>query len=332
MRGMDREYAGPRGTRELSIIAFGLSAAIVFELATVPETQDKAIRAVSPWRDDPYHTVVSFTQFTVPMLAVVIGLRLLVWGAPGGEDRARQMLRAVAVLVALMALSAGFEWTAVAVGMHRTPWTSRTDLLIAGLVMVSALTVALAALLTRVLRTPATGGEQRQDWLGDLVLFCARVPMLQRLVTAQRAAWVRQHAMLVFSGLSVFLGAVEISGMIFKEHWTDPLLISWAIVVLAGANLAFCVISNAISGFIARPSRRRAQRATETAAVVGSVTMLTAVAFHDEIWRLGTRHPLDSVAPLVALTFGAGVTAAAITAVIVARGPAASAQAGNRRA
>jgi hypothetical protein len=329
---MDREYFRSRNARDLSLIVFGLGGGIVFELVTVPETQVRTIHAVSPWREDPYHTVVSLTQFVVPMLVTVTALRLLVWGAPGKEDRAHQMLRAVAVLVALMALSAGFEWAALAAGARGVAWRGWAGLLIAALAVVSVITVVLAVLLVSALRARVNGGESRQDWLGDLVLLCTRMPVLRGPAIAQLAAWIRRHALLVFSGLSVLLGAAEISGMIFKEHWTDPLLISWAIVVLTGANLAFCVISNAIAGFVDRPPRRRAQRVAETAAVVGSVTMLAAVAFHDEIWRLGARHPLDSVAALVVLTVGPGGAAAAITAIILSRGPAVPAQPSSRNA
>jgi len=322
----------PSGARELSTVVFGLGTGIVFELVTVPATQDTAIRAVSPWQDDPYDVVISFTQFLVPVLAVVIGLRLLVWGGPGHEDRARQMLRAVAVLVASVALSAGFEWAAVAAGVHRSSWSGWTGLLVTGLAVVSAFTVAVVASLARALRRPGTDWGWRYDWLGDLVLLCARVAVLRGWATEQLAAWVRRHAMLVFSGLSVFAGAAEIAGMVVGEHWTDPLLIGWAIVVIAAGNLAFCLIGNAVAGFIARPPRRRGQRIAETAAVVGSVAMLTAVAFRADIWRLWTRQPLDSVAPLVALTLGAGVAAAAVTAVLLVLRPPASMRPSNPRA
>jgi hypothetical protein len=125
--------------------------------------------------------------------------------------------------------------------------------------------------------------------------------------------------MLVFSAVSVSAGALEISGTVVGERWTDLLLISWATVVIAAANFAFCVISNAVAGFIARPPLSRAQRATESAVVAGSAATLTAVAFRADIWRLGSRHPLDTVAPLVMLTLGVGVAVALMTAVIVLR-------------
>ena len=95
-----------------------LGAAGVFEVLTVPETQDKTIWAVSPWREDPYHAVVSLAGFAVPMLALAIALRLLTWRAPGGPDRAQQTVRAAGVMTAMIGLTLAFEWVAV---FGRTP-------------------------------------------------------------------------------------------------------------------------------------------------------------------------------------------------------------------
>jgi hypothetical protein len=199
---------------------------------------------------------------------------------------------------------------------HRASWTNWTAALIGGLAVVTALAVTVAVLLARARRAGMTGQEWEHDWLGDVVLLCARLPVVRRWATEPRAAWVRGHALIVFLALSALAGAAEITGMVIGEHWTDPLLIGWAIIVAGAGDLAFCVISNAVAGFIARPPRRRGQRVTETAVVAGCVAVLIAVAFRASIWCLGSRHPLDAVVPVVALTLGAGVAAAAITAVI----------------
>ncbi|MFJ9151976.1 hypothetical protein ACIRP7_28860 [Streptomyces sp. NPDC102270] len=89
-----------------AVVWVALGAAAAFEALTVLETQDKTVRAASPWQDDPYDVMVSLVQFTVPMLALVIALRLLAWRAPGGADRARQTLRAAGVMLTL----AGLRW------------------------------------------------------------------------------------------------------------------------------------------------------------------------------------------------------------------------------
>jgi hypothetical protein len=77
-----------------AVIQASLGAAGLFEVLTLVATQDKTVRAASPWQDDPYDALVSLTQFAVPILALVIALRLLAWRAPGGPDRERRGARA----------------------------------------------------------------------------------------------------------------------------------------------------------------------------------------------------------------------------------------------
>jgi hypothetical protein len=257
----------------------------VFECCTVLATQDKQVRAVSPWQGDPYDTAVSLTLFTVPVLAALIALRLLLWPAAGQSDRAQQLIRAVAVLAAMVGLTAGAEWAAVAVGAHRASWNWMTAALIAALAVVSALTVLLAALLARAFRSrPAEGW--RHDWLGDLFLLAALVPGIRRWANRDCAAWVRLHAVSVFAGLSALAGVAEVSGMIIGEQWRDPVLISWAILVVTAADLSCCLVGNAVAGFVARPARSSPQRTAERAVVGGTIAVLLALAFRDQIWGL----------------------------------------------
>lgn len=317
---MEEFIAGERAPRARSVIVLGLVTAAVFEWCTVLATQDKPVRAVSPWQGDPYDTAVSLTQFTVPVLAVLIALRLLLWRAAGQSDRAQQLIRAVAVLAAMVALTAGAEWAAVAVGADRASWNWMTVLLIAALAVVSALTVLLAALLARAFRSPPAEGW-RYDWLGDLFLLAAPVPGIRRCANRDCAAWVRLHAVSVFAALSALAGALEVSGMIIGEQWRDPVLISWAILVITAADLSCCLVGNAVAGFVARPARSPGQRAGERAVVGGTVAVLLAVAFRDQIWGLFTRQPLNSAGSLAGLTLGAGAVVAAATAVVASRRP-----------
>ena len=49
---------------------------VVFTAFAVVTTQVKTVRAGSPWQDDPYDGVVSFTVFLVPALAFLIAVRV----------------------------------------------------------------------------------------------------------------------------------------------------------------------------------------------------------------------------------------------------------------
>lgn len=299
------------GRRPLTVIVFGLATAAAFEAMTVLETQDKAIRAVSPWQDDPYDAMVSLAQVTVPMLALAIGLRLLAWRAPGAPERGQQMMRAVGAMMALVGLTAAFEWAAVAAGAHAPARTAWTGFLIGTLAVVSILTASVAVLLARYRSPEGSRGAWTHDWLGDVFLPAARVPGLRRAATPAVATWVRRRAMTVFVALSALAAAVIIGGLAIGEGWRDPLLIGWAFLVETTANLAFCLLSNAVAGFIARPRRHPA----EMPVVAGCIAIQIATAFRDPIWSLFTARRLDSVPLLITLTFGAGLIVAAAVAV-----------------
>jgi hypothetical protein len=285
-----------------------LASALVFEALTVLATQDKTIRAASPWQDDPYDVLVSFAVFAVPMLAAAIALRLPSWRAPGAPDRAQQTARAAAALTALVGATAAAEWAAVAAGAHAPAWNGRTTALIAGLAAQSLLTVAAAVWLWRSRSPRGTARAWRHDWLDDVV----RLPLVPHGLTR-----LRQHATAVFVTVSLLAAAGLIGAQAIGEGWTDPLLIGWAFTVSATTNYAFCVLSNAVAGFIARPHRTRA----ETAVLAGTAALVVTTAFRDPLWRAVTGAPVTTGPILVALTVGAGLAASALTAAALAARP-----------
>ncbi|AOR32797.1 hypothetical protein BFF78_18530 [Streptomyces fodineus] len=305
------------GRASSAVVWASLGAAGVFEALTVLETQDKTVRAASPWQDDPYDVVESLAQFAVPMLALVIALRLLVWRAPGGADRVRQTLRAAGAMVTLIGVTVVFEWVAVSA---RTPASSSgtwASVLISGLVVNSVLTVAVAVLLVLGHRGHGSAGPWRHDWLGDAVFVCGRIPALRRWVGPDAADRVRRRAMTVFVALSTLAAAAITGAQAVGERWTDPLLIAWFLIVVATSHLAFCVISNAVAGFIARPARTRPRRIAEVSVVAGCVAISAATAFRDALWPVFGTGSLTSVPALAALTLGAGLATSLVTAALL---------------
>ncbi|WP_369363295.1 hypothetical protein AB5L52_09225 [Streptomyces sp. CG4] len=304
------------GRASSAVVRVNLGVAAVFEAWTVLATQDKTVRAASPWQDDPYDVVVSLTQFTAPMLALVIGLRLLAWQAPGGADRARQTVRAAGVMTALVGLTLTSEWAAV---VARTPssFSGWTSVLISGLVVNSVLTVAAAVPLVRRRRWPGASRVPRHDWLDDAVFVCRRIPVVRRWAGADAVEWVRRRAMTVFVALSALAAAGITGAQAIGEHWTDPLLIAWMLIVVGTCKLAFCVISNAVAGFVARSPRTRLRRIAEASVVAGCVAISVATAFRDALWPVFGTGPLTSVPALAALTLGAGPATSVITAALL---------------
>ncbi|MFD8395373.1 hypothetical protein ACFV2N_40810 [Streptomyces sp. NPDC059680] len=311
------EHVKENGRASSAVVWASLGAAGVFEALTVLETQDKTVRAASPWQDDPYDVVVSLAQFAVPMLALVIALRLLAWRAPGGAERVRQTARAAGAMVTLVGLTVVSEWAAV---IARTPASSSgtwASVLIGGLVVNSVLTVVAAVSLGRCHRWRRSSGGWRNDWLGDAVFLCRRIPILRRWVGPDAAVWARRRALTVFITLSTLAAAAITGAQAVGERWTDPLLVVWMLIVVATSNLTFCVISNAVAGFIARPPRTRARRIAETSAVAGCVAISAATAFRDTLSPVFGTGSLTSVPALAALTLGAGLATSLVTAALL---------------
>jgi hypothetical protein len=305
---------GPMDFRRLRLIVAVLATAVVFEAFMVLGTQVQSVRATSPWQDDPYDVVVSFARFAVPMLVLVTAVRLPRWRAPGSPDRARQLTRAAGALLAVMAATLLTEWAAVVAGAHRPVWNRWTGGLIAGLCGLSALAVALGVGLVRLpvpSAEPRGARAGRDDWLGDVALIVRRFPGGRRVAGPGVVACVRRRATALFVGLSLLAAGAEVGAQTVGEHLTDPVLIGWEFVVAAASNFAFCVVANAVAGFIARPPRPRASRVAEASAVAGTVVLLSVVAFHDSVPAMA------SVAGLAGLTLGPALAVAVVWAAVL---------------
>ncbi|GAA3302656.1 hypothetical protein Dvina_51260 [Dactylosporangium vinaceum] len=305
---------------KFTAVLAALATAVAFEAQAVLATQDKTVRAVSPWQDDPYDAFVSFALVAVPPLVVVIAGRLPLWRAPGGPDRQQQTARAAGALTGLVGLTLAAEWAAVGACAHSAVWSGRTTALIAGLAGQTILTAAVAGTLWLRRAPRGTARGWRHDWLGDVVLLAGRVPLARRWATPHVAVWVRGHTTGVFAAASLLAGIGVIGAQALGEGWTDPLLIGWAVTVVATSMFAFSVATNAVAGFITRPARTRTARTAEAAVLAGSVALSLMTAIRDSVWTAVTGRPVGSVLGLVCLTVGAGLAASALTAaVLVAR-------------
>lgn len=311
---------GKRAVGALPATVISLANAVLFEALTVIATQDKTMRAASPWQDDPFDAVVSFAQFTVPAVCVMLVLRLPLWRLPGSPDRARQVLRAALVATTLVAVTLGFEWAAVGTRAHHAGWDGTTGWLVAGLLVCSAATVSTVFCLTRAGAFYRSRRSWTHDWVGDAFVVLARVPGLRKLTTPGNADLVRRHGVLVFAGASAIGAVLVVAALAAGERWTNPMLIGWALVVEATSNFAFCMISNAVVGFIACPPGSRRRRAFEIAITAGCVAIQVAVTFRDPLWRALGGTSLTSVADLVLLTDGAGVLVGLIAFALLLRG------------
>ena len=106
--------------------------AVVFTVFAYVTTQVKAVRHGSPWQDDPYDTVVTFTMFFVPIVTALIVPRMLLCRRNQSVPlhRAAQLLRASVVSALLVTATFATDWAAVIARADRSLWGSGTPWLI----------------------------------------------------------------------------------------------------------------------------------------------------------------------------------------------------------
>jgi hypothetical protein len=274
--------------RPRSSVIPAVALAVVFESFLVLVMQDKELMAVTPWQDDPFHAWLSLVVFAVPMLLTVIGLRRaavrLPWSRSTPTARQRDLVKAGLVLTAFVAATAADCWLSVALGQHRAIWDVRTAWLLSALAVLTVAAMVVTGLGLRDLR--GRPREQEADWVADVL-------------PARMAAWVRRHDRTVFLAASLLAAVAIIGALAYGERWTDPLLISWALSVEVTCYYSFCVLTNAVLGFIDRPAR---DRRTEHAVVVGSLAFQAAVAMHGQLEPLVGFGSPDGVGRLVQVT------------------------------
>jgi hypothetical protein len=267
--------------------------AVVAEAFLLLCTQDTSIARVTPWQDDPFHTWISLVVFALPMLLALVAVRSvgarIPWGRSGSGGRRRDLVKAGLLLTAFVAATAVDCWVSVVLQRHRSVWDGRTTALLVWLVVISA-AIPVVALAGRH-ELSRTSRERDADWAGDVL-------------PAPLAAWVRRHDRGVFLGASVIAAGAIIGALAYGERWTDPLLIAWAFAVEVTCYYAFCVLTNAVLGFLDRPAR---DPRVERALVIGSLAFQAAVAFHGQLEPLVGIGSPDGVPRLVEVTVGPGL-------------------------
>ncbi|MGW3248297.1 hypothetical protein [Streptomyces sp. NPDC001070] len=281
--------------------------AMAFTAFAVVTTQDKGIRATSPWQNDPYDGVVSFTAFLVPFMAGLVAVRALRWRDSRGQlSRRRQLLRAAFTALVMIAATALTDWLAVAVRADRHAWTGTTGWLIGALAAQTCLTAASLAAVQRALRLlpAATAPDDQNDWLDDLPSLCP--PGLIGLV--------RRHVTAVLAGLALFTGLAITTMQAVGEDWASPLLFLTGTAIGTGGFFALGAICNTVL-HIAHPSPRNRppatglRRAGRMAVIVAALGLPAAAVLRESVWRgVGLAGAVDSPGRFAAVTFGGALT------------------------
>ncbi|MEC3952412.1 hypothetical protein VMT65_05130 [Nocardia sp. CDC153] len=264
---------------------------IVFAWTT---TQAKTVRAASPWQDDPYDVVVSFTEFVVPAVLLLMALRMLLWrnDQPQPAFRVAQLARTAAASTGLVALTAATDWIAVAVQADRTAWTATiTPALITALAVLTAVTAAGLTMQRKALRLMVSQRVHDGDWLDDIEPLAALLTGGRAIVRPSHyrsvATFIRRHDIAVLAATAVSAGAAVTASQAIGEEWTDPRLVVFAMVVATSGFFGMAMLGNHILVFAAPvPRPNRIHRAVRAAATAAALAVPATVGLRDAIWSL----------------------------------------------
>jgi len=289
-----------------ALVAAGLCGIACLALSLLT-TQDKAVRAHSPWQDDPYDVVVSLCLLFLPTLLAAGALRAL--SCRADEElpvtRARDLIQLARLVTAAVMVCVVTQWAAVLarwggplVTAARAPsaHAAGRDAQGRGLVVALGLVTLLAAvaflLAARVMRSPGTRGWPRADgpdWIADWFGVAARVAGRRGravIAFAERrlvdGAWgVRRHPVAAAAAIAVCCGAAVAASQVVGEHvYPRPVAAAqvMALFTLVGASgtFVFLVAAGHYLRVVAPPPARTPRRA---AVLRGTLAAAASVPF-----------------------------------------------------
>lgn len=304
-----------------AVFAAGAAGALVLLLSVVA-TQDKALRAHSPWQDDPYDVVVSFSLFILPALLAAGFFRLPACQAAEAMPvtRARDLLRWTRLAAGVAAACVLTEWVSVAARAHAAAWGTPGVVLIAVLAIATAVAGAAGLLVTRATRLAEPGWQQAagpdwvDDWLSAARLTAGTVHPLRRLFswldprTIRCALVLRRHPLAAAAAISLTSGlAIALSQGIGEHSLGRP---GTAIRVLllftfvpAATQFGFLVAAGAYLGILRHEPARLpfAGRVALRATIIAAATIPVTIGFRFWVHPLLHTVRLPGLIALVAI-------------------------------
>ncbi|MBV6695772.1 hypothetical protein KV557_01365 [Kitasatospora aureofaciens] len=321
--------ARPVAAAALWTSAAGAAAFTVFAYLT---TQVHAVRAGSPWQDDPFDTVVTFTLFFVPLLVALGAVRALLCrrDRPLPRYRVEQVLRTALVCTLLVAATLAADWAAVAARADRELWNNGTPWLVASLLPLTGVTAAGLLLHRRTVRLLPGTARGRGDWLDDVVplvnMLTGRHSRVGRKLAvlighSNVLGFVRSRFTALAAAAALAAGLLVATGLASGEGWPGMLLFSVETTVFACGTFAFVVICNGALRFAAPPPTSRVRRAARIATTTGALALPISLALRDTIWQLlGLGNQTDSLGQWAVVTLAGALLTGALTFSVVALG------------
>lgn len=283
------------------------AAAIFFVFTTTKEI--KPIYSHSPWLNDPYDTVISFTMFFVPLVAacLLVQVSLCLRSEPLPTVRVVAIVRACRVAVAVIVVNLASAWVALALEANRSQWTLTATGIEVGLLGLATLVATMAishlARLPRLPRPARLHNPDAPDWLGDAVTVARREshwfgPFRRLVLTA--ADWadrslvrqVRRHPIVAAAIASAGFG-IAVGGW---QGYREGYLLSVTLLVLGlgfCGMFAFLVPACSYFGLVrsARPSYG-VQRRVLDASVAACAAAIVTFASRDSLWWVVGSNPV----------------------------------------
>ena len=302
-----------------------VAGAVAFTAFAYVTTQVHAVRAGSPWQDDPYVGVVSFTEFLVPALAVLIAVRVLLHRRtePKPVFRTAQLLRAAFVCTLLVAATIVTDGLAVVLRAAHSRWNDGTPWLVATLAPLAVLAATALVCEARAFRRlpPRDGHAPGGDWLDDLAVLAetlaVRLPpagarLAVRFARGGAIEFARRHIMTVAALASLAAGLSIGLTQAVGEHWTSPVLFLTFIAIGTGGFFGLSMICDTVLRItVPRDpvSTGRVRRSARVAVIAGALALPASAVLRDGIWTtLGRHGQVGDAGGLAMITFGGALS------------------------
>jgi hypothetical protein len=237
-------------------------AVVAWAILYVVTTQIGTVRAASPFGNDPWDIVVSYSAIFLPIVVGATWVRSLRHRGPHLEPATASRIR-TGTAIALATIGVNVASDALALLVVRAPVSEGRLALIIGLVVIAGLTTAMAAtLLMRATRiaSPAAKDANEPDVLDDLLGLVGEMPGAARVVQpldrflATSPISPRRHR-LIFGLLAAALAGLAFDAWhaIVEGPWASlPVLILFA--ALAGGGVLAIYLLTLVPLRLIRPA------------------------------------------------------------------------------
>jgi len=253
-RGDNARMTHPRdpATRATRLAAnVALLAVVAWAALYLVTAQIRDMRAASPFADDPWDIVVSYSAIFLPIVVGATLVRGLRHRGPHLEAATARRIR-TGVGIALLTIGLNVVSDAVALVVVPAPASDGRLTLIIGLVVIAGVATAVAvSFLVRAMRIagPGLGDASEPDVLDDLLGLGAEIPGVARLVRpldrflASSPASPRKHR-LIFGLLAALAAALAFDAWhaIIEGPWASlPVLLLFATLVGGGVFVMYLI-------------------------------------------------------------------------------------------